>query len=119
MQMRMVPIHPLGMMFRYIKFITIAFIRFDCNRGCVGIVRIDGIEHVHFHIETVEMEIGAIKGVGHIRQIHFEFGWVRDAFLVSLVFNVFAWILEHGPIILGGWRKWSDWRGEVVDEFDP
>ncbi len=61
-----------------------------------------------------------IKVMRHVRLIDFEIGMVLDAFFVAFVFDVFAWILEHGPVIQsGGWIGTDGCgRGQVVHEFD-
>jgi len=62
------------------------------------------------NIDVYTMKIkGGIKSMGHVRIIYFHERWICCSPFISLILDVFSWVLEHLPILIGS--------GGVIDFF--
>ncbi len=77
---------------------------------------------MHLDVQPVQVQIGMVEVMRHVRLVDLEKGGAGDPLLVSLVFDVFAGILEHVPVVRGRGGMGADASvlrgGEAVDELD-
>ena len=67
--MRVVPVQTRRMVGRHVKLVTVALTRLYGNVRRVRIVRADRVKHVHRNVEAVQVQIGRIEPVRHVRWI--------------------------------------------------
>eukprot|EP00978_Attheya_sp_CCMP212_P022866 scaffold68940_cov52-Attheya_sp.AAC.2 len=119
MQMGVVPVHAGGMVQRDVEAIAITLAGIHHNVGCVRIMRADGVEHVNGNIESVEVQVGRIKALGNVVDVQLHERGIRDGLFVELILDIFSWLLQHLPVILGLRFVRSERIVHLVVQLDP
>mmetsp|Transcript_4567 Transcript_4567/g.13146 ORF Transcript_4567/g.13146 Transcript_4567/m.13146 type:complete len:824 (+) Transcript_4567:246-2717(+) len=122
-QMRVVPVQAVGMVLRQIEAVAVALARFYGHVGGVRIVRPDRIEHVDLDVQSVQVEIGHVKVLGHVGNVHLHEVRGGHRRFVVLVLDFLARRDEAGPVVVRGDVQWIEVLGgfpkQLVAELDP